>query len=98
MLSQIRPCFVGAIRCDPWIIFVRGLLLLQPTPLPPGQMLSLFTVSILKVFDMDSCQRNLSGGYITLLFSVAAGTDAGRGLLSEAGLWKHLASMGSQVR
>eukprot|EP00752_Nemacystus_decipiens_P007062 g6329.t1 len=49
-----------------------------------------------KVFDMDSCQRNLSGGYITLLFSVAAGTDAGRQLLSDAGLWKHLASMGSQ--
>ncbi|CBN77350.1 conserved unknown protein [Ectocarpus siliculosus] len=49
-----------------------------------------------KVFDMDSCQRNLSGGYITLLFSVAAGTEAGRQLLSDTGLWDHLARMGSQ--
>lgn len=46
---------------------------------------------------MDSCQRNLSGGYITLLFSVAAGTEAGRQLLSDTGLWDHLARMGSQV-
>lgn len=53
---------------------------------------------MLKVFDMDSCQRNLSGGYVTLLFSVAAGTEAGRQLLSDAGLWEHLTSMGSQVR
>lgn len=59
---------------------------------------NVLAVTMLKVFDMDSCQRNLSGGYITLLFSVAAGTEAGRQLLSDAGLWKHLASMGSQVR
>lgn len=59
---------------------------------------NVLAVTLLKVFDMDSCQRNLSGGYITLLFSVAAGTEAGRQLLSDAGLWNHLASMGSQVR
>ena len=46
---------------------------------------------------MESCQRRLSGGYITLLFSVAAGTDAGRELLANTGLWNHLASMGNQV-
>lgn len=53
---------------------------------------------MLKVFDMESCQQRLSGGYITLLFSVAAGTDAGRELLANTGLWNHLASMGNQVR
>lgn len=47
---------------------------------------------------MDACQRNLSGVYITLLFSVAARTEAGRQLLSDAELWKHLTNMGSQVR
>lgn len=47
---------------------------------------------------MESCQRRLSGGYISLLFSVAAGTEAGRELLANAGLWHHLAGMGSQVR
>ena len=52
----------------------------------------------LKVFDMESCQQRLSGGYITLLFSVAAGTDAGRELLANTGIWNHLASMGNQVR
>lgn len=55
-------------------------------------------VKPLKVFDIESCQRRLSGGYITLLFKVAAGTDAGRELLANAGLWKHLASMGAQVQ
>lgn len=52
----------------------------------------------MKVFDMESCQRRLSGGYVTLLFSVATSTDAGRELLSNAGVWSHLASMGNQVR
>lgn len=54
--------------------------------------------SPLKVFDMEACQRRLSGGYITLLFSVAAATDAGRELVANTGLWTHLANMGCQVR
>lgn len=52
----------------------------------------------LKVFDMESCQRRLSGGYITLLLGVAAASDAGRELLANTELWSHLAIMGSQVR
>lgn len=52
----------------------------------------------LKVFDMESCQRRLSRGYITLLFGVAAASDAGRELLANTELWSHLASMGCQVR
>lgn len=47
---------------------------------------------------MESCQRRLSGGYITLLFGVAAATDAGRELLANTGLRVPLESMGCQVR
>lgn len=51
----------------------------------------------LEVFDMESCQRRLSGGYITLLFGVAAASDAGRELLANTELRSHLANMGCQV-
>ncbi|CAM9962272.1 unnamed protein product [Ascophyllum nodosum] len=49
-----------------------------------------------KFFDMESCQRRLSAGYLTLLFSVAATNDAGRELLVDGGLWDNLTIMGSQ--
>lgn len=53
--------------------------------------------ALIKVFDMESCQKHLSGGYLTLLFSVAAAYDAGRDLLADGGLWDILTAMGSQV-
>lgn len=53
--------------------------------------------ALIKVFNMESCQRYLSAGYLTLLFSVAAAYDAGRDLLADGGLWNHLTAMGSQV-